>query len=199
MSDSTTKLTTTARVLENLFFYAENRILVDELKRLRREEESIEALAGASNVADREVLSSLVKLDVRPETVAALCLVPVVEVAWADGAIDAREIEAFIKGAEKTGDRASVRILHEWLRKKPDASLLTAWKEYVKGLCSVMDATAHARLCDDIIEHATAVARASGGFLGLGDPVSPQERKILGELKAFLIDTPVCGDSCQAR
>ena len=127
-----------------------------------------------------------------PETVAALCLVPVVEVAWADGAIDAKEIEAFIRGAEKTGAGASLRILQEWLREKPGESLLEAWKHYVKGLCGVMDATTHSRLCADIMTHATEVAKASGGFLGLGDPVSKEEQIMLDSLRSFLLDTPPC-------
>jgi hypothetical protein len=118
--------------------------------------------------------------------------VPVVEVAWADGRIDAREIEAFIKGATKTGSKATLRILQEWLQKKPEEGLEQAWKQYMKGLCGIMDARAHSLLCDDIVNHAREVAESSGGFLGLTDPISADERRKLGEIKAFLKETAPC-------
>ena len=195
MPDVSTKLSNVARILENRFFFENNRILAEELKRLKQEEESVEALAQASGIANKIILTELVNLGVRPETVAALCLVPVVEVAWADGRIDAREIEAFVKGAIKTGSNASLRIFQEWLQKKPDENLEQAWKQYMKGLCGVMDANALSLLCDDILDHARDVAKASGGFLGLVDPISSDEKRKLEEMKVFLKETSLCEKS----
>jgi hypothetical protein len=192
MSNVSNRLSNVARILENRFFYENNRVLAEELKRLKQEEESVDALAKVSGIASKIVLTELVSLGVRPETVAALCLVPVIEVAWADGKIDAREIEAFVKGATKTGSRTSLRILQEWLQKKPDENLEQAWKHYMKGLCGVMDEKALSLLCDDIIAHARNVANASGGFLGLIDPVSSAEKKKLEEMREFLKENSFC-------
>jgi hypothetical protein len=190
MPDTWNDLYRTARVLENRFYFAENRVLVDELNRLKQEEETVGALAKVSDIADLAVLKELVRLGVRPETIAALCLVPVIEVAWADGSIDARELEAFVKGAEKNGSETSLRIIQAWLRKKPDDALLQAWRHYVTGLRGIMEKEVHTQLCRDIMKHATDVARASGGFLGLIDPVSPSEYRKLDELQVFFLDTP---------
>jgi tellurite resistance protein len=193
MPDTIAALANVTRILENRFFFKESKVMSEELKRLKHEEETIDALARASGINDTSVLKELVALAIRPETVAALCLVPVIEVAWADGAIDAREIEVFIKGSEKTGFQANMRILREWLLKKPDDALMQAWKQYMKGLCGVMNAKAHEQLCDDILDHAREVAKASGGFMGLVDPVSPEEKRKLEEMRAFLKETRLCG------
>jgi hypothetical protein len=192
MTDSLTTLSNIARVLENRFFYSENRVLAEELKRLKQEEETVDTLGKASGITNKAVLRELVGLGIRPETITALCLVPVIEVAWADGKIDAREIEAFIKGAAKTGSNASLRILQEWLLEKPESGLEQAWKQYMKGLCGVMDTQAHSLLCDDIIDHAREVAKSSGGFLGLTDPISADEKRKLDEIKVFLKKTSPC-------
>ena len=77
MSNVSNRLSNVARILENRFFYENNRVLAEELKRLKQEEESVDALAKASGIASKIVLTELVSLGVRPETVAALCLVPV--------------------------------------------------------------------------------------------------------------------------
>jgi hypothetical protein len=67
---------------------------------------------------------------------------------------------------------------------------LQAWRHYVTGLRGIMEKEVHTQLCRDIMKHATDVARASGGFLGLIDPVSPSEYRKLDELQVFFLDTP---------
>ncbi|HOU92007.1 MAG TPA: hypothetical protein PLU22_13235, partial [Polyangiaceae bacterium] len=77
-----------AKLLEDAFFLAQDTVLVERLRALRKMQESKEALAAASGIASDAILSRLVELDVRPETVAALATVPLIEVAWADGEVD---------------------------------------------------------------------------------------------------------------
>jgi hypothetical protein len=49
-------------------------------------------------------------------------------------------------------------------------------------LCATLDAGEQAKLRDEILGRARAVAEAAGGILGLVNRISPQEEKILQEL-----------------
>ena len=78
------------------------------------------------------------------------------------------------------------QVLEGWLHNRPDGRLLEAWSEYIVGLCAKLDPAEKHALRDEVMGRARAVARATGGFLGLGNPISPEEEIVLQELeKAF--------------
>jgi hypothetical protein len=115
--------------LEEVFFIKQDQKLIEKLRELKRMEESKEALAQVSGITDDKVLGELVKLEIRPEILAALALIPLVEIAWVDGKLDDKEREAILDSTKKTGllggdiDRA---ILEEWFNHRPDRKLLEA-------------------------------------------------------------------------
>jgi hypothetical protein len=74
-------------------------------------------------------------------------------------------------------------LLEHWLKRRPGAEMLHAWKHYVKGLCQRLDAQEIEKLQHELLDRARQVAQAAGGFLGLGDKMSPAERAVLGELE----------------
>lgn len=177
------------RELEDSFFLQEDQLLIERLKALRRMEESREALAQASGISDPKVLQRLVELGVRPECVAPLALVPIVEVAWADGSVDDRERKAVLDAAEARGIRAGDiqhTLLESWLAHRPAPALLEAWQHYVTGLLPQLGAAERQALRGELLDRARAVAEASGGFLGLGSKVSKAEAAVLAQLdRAF--------------
>jgi hypothetical protein len=162
----------------------------DYRARLRESEEA--ALAGlreASDIEDAAILRRLAGLGIRAETLAALTLIPLVEVAWADARLDRRERAAVLSGAESTGILAgspSHGLLRLWLEERPAPDLALAWKEFIAALCRQLSDEERGRLRANLIGRARRVAEAAGGFLGLTDPVSAPERTVLEELeKAF--------------
>ncbi len=178
-------LVPSGRELEDSFFLQEDRVLIERLQALRRMEETREALSRASGIRDPAVLKRLTELGVRPESVAALALVPVVEVAWADGNIDDRERRAVIDAAEARGIQAGGiehELLESWLARRPRPQLLEAWQHYVAGLLPELTPAQREGLRDELLGRAQAVAEASGGFLGLGNKVSPQEAAVLDRM-----------------
>ncbi len=62
---------------------------MNRLRELKQKEITREALAKASGISNQVILDKLLDLDIRPEIVGALAIIPLVEVAWADGSIDA--------------------------------------------------------------------------------------------------------------
>ncbi len=177
------------KALEESFFAKENERLRRALKQKESMQAKKEALAQACGIKDDAVLEELLNLDIGADTLAALTLVPLVEVAWADGSMDDRERGAILAAAEQSGlhkDSPSYGLLQAWLRAQPQAKLLIVWKDYVASLSRALGDDAKAKLREDILGRARSVAEAAGGFLGLGSKVSSAEQAKLRELeKAF--------------
>lgn len=173
------------KALEEQFFARQERELVERMRREAAQKERKEALAEASGIRDREVLDRLAALDLNGATVAALGLVPLVEVAWADGAIHERERAAVVRAAEEAGvtrDTAAHALLESWLNRRPEPALLEAWKEYAAALAADLGDEERQILRHDLLDRARAVAAAAGGFLGTGK-VSAAEEAMLRELE----------------
>lgn len=178
-----------ARALEEAFFAKQDALLLDKLRKEARQKERRRALREVVPNADDALLDRLLELDLGPETVLALILIPLVSVAWADGRIEARERAALLKAAEERGVKEGSparRLLESWMERQPGTKLLDAWKRFVPVIWSRLEEaerrTVHARMMD----LARGVAEAAGGFLGLGSKTSPAERAVLDDLERSL-------------
>lgn len=174
------------RRLEDAFFLQQDRILIERLNAMKKMAESKESLSKVSGITNDAVLSRLVEMNVRPESLAALATIPLVEVAWADGKIEAPERKTVLEHANAQGIRpGSVEhdLLDRWLTHRPDPKLLEAWRAYVRGLCEKLDADEKALLKNELLHAAQETARSAGGFLGIGK-VSADEQRMLDTLAA---------------
>jgi hypothetical protein len=181
-------LTHDGRRLEDAFFLQRDKALIEKQRAMKEMKATREALAKASGIHNEEVLGKLVELGVRPETLAPLSLIPLVEVAWADGSLSKSEETAVLNaaaGMNIKAESAAYDLLRQWLRNKPSAAMLEAWAHYVQGLCEKLTGEEKTLLKKEIIGQAREVARASGGVLGIG-AVSEEEKAALAKLeKAF--------------
>jgi hypothetical protein len=175
--------------LEDEFFRREDQRLVARLRELRDTETARETLSQATGISDDAVLDRLLALRIQPEIVAALRIVPLVEVAWADGSLDEKEREAVLSGAREAGmpaDSAAYTLLEAWLKRRPEPNLLAAWTTLVQGMSASLPEPEVRNLEASLLERARRVAGASGGVFGLGSKVSKQEAAVLEKLsKAF--------------
>ncbi len=172
--------------LEDLFFLENDKKLIENLKKMKQMKETKENLSRVSGIHNDKVLEKLVQLDIHPETLASIAIIPLVEIAWADGQIDKKECEAILYGAENAGfakDSMDYALLERWLQHKPDKKLLEAWKHYIQGLCEKLNPEEKKSLETEIFSHASDVAKASGGFLGLGSKISNSEKALIEEMK----------------
>lgn len=174
------------RALEEAFFKKHHEAQLSKLRLLQQQEEAREALADASGISDVDLLERLAALGIRAETLAALTLIPLVEVAWADGKMEARERDAILRGAESSGiepGSPSHGLLEIWTQDRPTAELLESWKQYIGALAKELSADQKWHLEERIVGRARSVAEAAGGFLGLGSKVSAAEEAMLAELE----------------
>jgi len=152
-------------------------------------EESRDSLEKISGIQNQEVLDRLVTLDVRPEMLATLCVVPLVEIAWADGTLDQKEKDAILTAAQQENwlkESPDYALLEEWLQTRPGPELLEAWILYTHGICEKMTPEQREDMKQEVLRHTRHVAEAGGGILGLIQKVSAAEVKMLAKLeKAF--------------
>ncbi len=177
------------KAIENLFFAEADKKLLEKLRARMEGEESRKALAAASGIQDQAVLDTFLAHQVTPESLTSVGLIPLVAVAWADGVMEDSERNAILQAADIAGIKMgtpSYETLEKWLQTKPQPELLNSWKAYVATMKANLDPAAMSQLKNSVLERAESVAKAAGGFLGLGNKVSDSERKVLDELnKAF--------------
>lgn len=173
------------RALEEAFFAERDRQLVEKLKRKLTAEESQRVLAAAVGISDEVTLKAVSKAEGGVPVLAAMALLPLVEVAWCDGDVSSQERNAILKAAvemEISIDSPPYEILKNWLENRPKQGAVVAWKEYVRALCATLEPGTVLRLKQAIMGRAEAVARSAGGILGLGNKVSAAEQAALAEL-----------------
>lgn len=175
------------RTLEDLFFLERDKKLIEELRLIEKMKETKSVLAQVSGITNEDILQKLVDLNIRPEIVASLALVPLIEMAWADGNIDEKEKAAVLDAAARSfvsKDSPDFVLLQRWMEHKPDSKLLEAWEHYIKGLCEQLTVHQKNALKNDLLGHARQIAEATGGILGFGNKISEPEQKMLNKLES---------------
>jgi len=186
MSPGSGFLTERGRVLEEEFFHKENQRLLEQLRQMKRMEESKEALAEASGISEDVILQSLLELHIDAQTMSALTLVPLIEVAWADGYLDEKEKQAVLEAAHASGfekGQVAYEVLESWLAQQPKPKLLETWVEYIRELRGQLSEKKQKSLKASLLGRARSVAEASGGYLGLGFKISKTEAAVLKTLE----------------
>jgi hypothetical protein len=157
------------RALENQFYEKENQEKLAAMKHKLEVKATKDELRKASGMTDDAVLEQLVTLGLRANTIAALSLVPLIQVAWADGAIQDNERTAILQGAHGKGleeGSDGYELLQSWLKKPPTDELFTAWAAYIKALTAALNDEQNRLLKNQIVGFAKLVAASAGGILG---------------------------------
>jgi hypothetical protein len=174
------------KTLVEAMFHEQDQQLRKAFRERMEKMERRDQLAHVSGLRDEAVLDRLIELGIGPEALAALEVVPLVCVAWADGRVQAEERNGIIAIAEAAGIQPQggrYPLLEHWLKRRPGPEMVQAWKHYLKGLCQQLDKQEVERLRHELLDRARTVAEAAGGFLGFGDKMSPAERSVLNELE----------------
>jgi hypothetical protein len=173
------------KALEEEFFRKQDERLRQQL-RAKRERAALEAeLRERLGVENEGLIGALVDLGLTVETVTALAIVPLVEVAWADGKLEAKEREALLAVAKDFGvdpRHPSYEMLAGWLQHRPRPEMLELWGDYVRAIVSRLAEDERTGMRDRMLARARGIAEAAGGILGLGRKVSPEEEVVLATL-----------------
>jgi hypothetical protein len=182
MSDETDRL----QALDDYFAAEADPQLQAQVHKAIQEHDPTSALAAVSGIQDKELLRDLTEAGIRPETFASLALLPLCEIAWADGDVSSKERTAILAAATQHGIESGSparALLEHWLACRPELKMMDAWKEYIASLSSRLPPEKAEKLSEEILGRARAIAATSGGILGLGAKVSVAEQFALDELE----------------
>lgn len=175
------------RGLEESFFAEQNALLRQRLIEADRQAARRAALVAASGITDEALLARILALGIDAEGLAALSMVPLLLVGWADGAVDQAERAVILKAAAAAHLSRRGRaqdLLEGWLHRAPPPALFEIWAGYVRAVVAQLDTSGRAAFRAHLLGDLRAVAEASGGFFGLGRTISDAEAKMVAKLEA---------------
>ena len=175
------------RSLEEEYFRRKDKELIEKMRTAAVADEARTEMGKRTGLSDPELLKELEELGFTPDTVILLPLVPVVQVAWAEGGVSAAERHLIVKLARARGideGSAADRQLTDWLDRRPADHVFVNATRLIRAM---LDTPGHPGLsADDVVKQAESIAAASGGMLGIIGRVSAEEREILSTLTAQL-------------
>lgn len=172
------------RAQEEEYFQRQEQALIAQLQQRREAEANRGRLAERAGVADQEILVNLETLGYTPQTVTLLHLVPLLQVAWADGSMSEAERDLIIDAARARGieaDSAANRQLARWLERRPSAGFFEGTLRAVRAILQTRPTDERESIRQELLAGCTAVASASGRILGFGK-VSQEERNVLARI-----------------
>ena len=162
------KLESRLQSLEDEIFYQIDLKLMEKLRIDSQQEKKRQQLSKLMHVEDEATLDGLIEQGIDHNSVAALLLVPLTVVAWADGRITGEERSTVIEIAAKYAKEDSekfVDVVKQWLDHEPSEALWDAWLAYIRALREQSLGPATEMLSEKLIDHAQEVAEASHSFL----------------------------------
>ncbi len=177
------------RALVDAFFHRQDKALLTQLREQVEHESQIAEMATALGFEDEEILEDLFQMGLDRETVVALTLFPLVQIAWADGFPSTKDRTAVLDSVHEAGICEGTpchRMIEEWLNHRPSSRLWSDWSVYAKSVCGKISPQARESLKTQTLTRAKRVASASGGIPGLLSPISYAEQSILREMETIL-------------
>ena len=170
------------RTNEEEYFQRKDRELIEQMRLRAKAQQELRELGERVGVTDPELSRQLAELGFTTETVKLLPLIPVLEMAWAEGEVTAAERKMVVDAARGRGIEAggaADRQLADWLDRRPEDSLFRRAGRLINAL--VESGGRFEVTPDDIIKYCEAIADASGGLFGIRR-VSSEERATLSRI-----------------
>src|SRR5690554_499680 len=147
-----------------------------QLEAIRQQER--EAIAASLNTRD-DVAAEAMALGFDAETARILPLVPMIQMAWADGTISTAESDKVLELARRFGiaDQSSASNFLKMLLEEQPTDLFFSRANIV--IAHLIDEDPNGELGQNVMDWSKAVAAASGGFFGLTNPISNEEGALL--------------------
>lgn len=137
---------------------------------------------------DADLQRAMGRLGIDRHTVRAVLLLPLVQVAWADGRVQPAERRLISEIAARYGlEPHEAEVVQQWLARRPTAESFALARELLLVLWARdRDRGAAPDSLDGVLRMCHAVARVAGGLFGLAFTVDRRERELLEELARTL-------------
>ncbi|MGH9852978.1 MAG: hypothetical protein ACREBD_24335 [Blastocatellia bacterium] len=171
--------------LEEEYFRKKNQELVEKMRERQAREADRQKMSEMTGVSDQDALGALQDLGFTADTVQLLHIVPLVEVAWAEGGVADRERELIFKVARsrgvEPGSPADEKLSH-WLEEKPSERFFENTLHAIRVVLDLLPAEQRAAGRRDLIAYCSQIAEVvEGGILGRGR-ITDEERMLIAHI-----------------
>lgn len=178
------------RAHEEEYFHRQDQKLIEQMRDKLAREQAVADIKAETGLADEALLARLAELGVKKETIPVLHLMPLVQVAWADGEIQAGERELLMEAADSTGVTGEARAaLEAMLEKRPPAEFFDAALAFIRHMVAALPEGEGEKAKENLVDLAWRVADASGGVFGLWGRVEDSEKEALRDIAQKLTDS----------
>ncbi len=171
--------------LEEEYFGRKNQELIEKMRERRAREADRQKMAEIMGIDDQEVLEALQDLGYTSETIQLLHIVPLVEIAWAEGGVADREREMIYEIAESRGilpDTAAYEMLTHWLEEKPSGRFFENTLRAIRLVLDLLPQDQRDASRRDLISYCSQIATAvTSGIFGRGG-INDEERALIAHI-----------------
>ena len=172
------------RASEDDYFRKKDRELIEKMRAAAAADHVKSELSTKTGLSDPALLEELDALGFTPDTISVLPLVPIVEMAWAEGGITPAERALLITFARERGiteGSPADRQLSDWMARQPSADVFARATRLIRAMLDTGSPIGGKLTADDLIKYSESIASASGGLLGIGK-ISTEERATLAKI-----------------
>ena len=176
------------RALEGDYSRKKDRELIDRMRQVSAADAVRRELSDKSGLYDPQMIQELEWLGFTPETVALLPLVPLIQMAWAEGGVSAAEQKLIMQLAWTRGiadGSAADQQLAAWLSSPPDPKVFSSASRLIRATLDSEARGADPLTAHELVTYCEEIAAASGGIFGI-NRVSSEERALLSEIASDL-------------
>lgn len=172
------------RGLEAEYFHKKEQELIEKMRANVARSEERQQMAGQIGIADEDVLSALQDLGFNADTVRLLSILPLVQIAWAEGGVTENEREMIFEIARARDiaeGTAAHNQLSDWLDQKPPQEFFDNTLRAVRYMIEALPEDQRQTSRQNLVEYCTQVAEVSGGILGFRK-ISDDERLLIARI-----------------
>jgi hypothetical protein len=173
---------------EEDYFRKQDQELIDRMRKAAEAQATQRALEAKTGLHDPALLADIQELGFTAETVGLLPLLPILQVAWAEGGVSDAERKLIVDVARTRGiEPGSVadEQLADWMRQRPADEVFARAGRLISVMLAAGSDETKDLTADDLVKYCEAIAAASGGIFGLGK-VSAEEKALLAQIQRAL-------------
>jgi hypothetical protein len=173
--------------LEEEYFRKKDRELIERMRERQAREAERQHMGETIGVTDQELIEALQELGYSEETVQLLHIVPLVQVAWAEGGVADKEARMIFQVALSRGIEPGSPAYHQlnhWLSEKPSEQFFESSLHAIRVILETLPPDERKASRRDLITYCSRIASLiTGGILGQGQ-ISDEEKMLIAHIAA---------------
>ncbi|MBK9706575.1 MAG: hypothetical protein IPO77_06130 [Acidobacteria bacterium] len=182
--DDKNKFKDRERALEDEYFSKKEHELIEKMRNKLAREADRKQIAEETGVTDQDILDALQSLGYNSETISILYMVPLVQIAWAEGYVAEKEREMVLEIARARdiipGTEAYEKLC-ELLKEEPPEDFFENSLRAIRYMIKALPDDHRAASQESLVEMCTMIADVTGGILGFGN-ISDEERILIARI-----------------